>query len=197
MISRLANIISEALLKEQVIKEAERELYVYGLFLLISQGLFFLLSVFFGFLFGQVWENAVFYIIFSILRGYAGGFHASKESVCAVCTTIALLLSAILIFALERVTGAFISFVLIFLGGIIIFRISPLDSEGKPLNEVERAEYKNKSIEVYAIIVLASLLGTACHIFGVLYAAATSIALEGVLLLIGKRKRNAQICNSV
>lgn len=90
MISRLANIISEKLLRAQVIEEADRELYVYGFFILLSQGIYFCLTALFGFLFGTLWENIVFYIMFSILRGYAGGFHASSESTCAFLTIAAL-----------------------------------------------------------------------------------------------------------
>lgn len=103
MISWFSHTITDALCKAEVVEKKEKELYTYGFFVLLSQGIYFLLSLTFGFLLGIPFESAVFYIMFSKLRRYAGGFHASTESVCMFSTTLALFLSVLAIRELRNI----------------------------------------------------------------------------------------------
>lgn len=101
--------------------------------------------------------------------------------------------SSVGIYVLEETAGVYVSLVLILLGGIVIFQISPLDSKEKPLSDDERREYRKKSIEILVFIVSLAFCGAICSIFSALYAASTSIALEGCLLLVAKAKKDASI----
>lgn len=195
MISRLSSIITEALCKSQVIEAADRELYVYGFFVLLSQGLFFLISALFGCIFGTLWESMVFYIMFSTLRCYAGGFHASKESVCTCCTTVALFLASLSIWILSAVESVIVPLCVLVLCGAVVYLLSPLDSEDKPLTSDDFREYRRKSRMIVIILTAIAMSGVCIRLQGLLYAASTSIVLEGCLLVLGKVQKRTTYHN--
>lgn len=188
MISRLSSIITEALYKSQVIAEEDKELYTYGFFVLLSKTLFFLVSALFGWVFGVLWESMVFYIMFSTLRSYAGGFHASKESVCTFCTTVSLFLSSMCIWYMERIGNTVIPFGILVVCGAVVYLLAPLDSEDKPLTRAEMVLYRQKTRSIDIAIVIISIVGLCLHLPAILHAASISMALECVLLVLGKAK---------
>lgn len=188
MISRLSSIITEALYKSQVIAEEDKELYTYGFFVLLSKGLFFLVSAFFGWMLGVLWESIVFYIMFSTLRSYAGGFHASKEGICTCCTTASLFLSSLSIWYMERIGNTAIPFYILAVCGAVVYLLAPLDSEDKPLTRAELVLYRQKTRAIDIIIVIISIVGLCLHLPAILHAASISMALECVLLVLGKVK---------
>lgn len=196
MISSLSGIITEALCKSQVIAEEEKELYLYGFFVLLSKGLLFLVSALFGWMFGVLWESIVFYIMFSTLRSYAGGFHASKESVCTFCTTAALFLSSLSIWYMERIGNPTIPFYILVVSGAVVYLLCPLDSEDKPLTSNELALYRQKTRLIVALISIISIGGLCVRLPAVSYAASTSMVLECILLILGKKKNITQHYNS-
>lgn len=188
MISSLSSIITEALYKSQVIAEEDKELYTYGFFVLLSKGLFFLVSALFGWMLGVLWESIVFYIMFSMLRSYAGGFHASKESVCTCCTTASLFLSSLSILYMQRIGNSIIPFCILAVCGAVVYLLAPLDSEDKPLTRAEMVLYRQKTRAIDIIIVIISIVGLCLHLPAILHAASISMALECVLLVLGKVK---------
>ena len=90
MISRLSNRIVQSLYKSGAIPAEEKELYNYGFFLLLSKMFFLGIAMAFGAIWNVFWESLLFYIMFSILREYAGGVHASKEAICLISTTTSM-----------------------------------------------------------------------------------------------------------
>lgn len=87
MITMLGDRIARAMVRAGAVPEDEQELYSYGFFLLLSKGLFLLVTASCGAMLGVLWESVLFYALFTLLRGYAGGIHAEKEGTCLICTT--------------------------------------------------------------------------------------------------------------
>lgn len=165
-------------------------MYTYGFFVLLSRIFFFLISLLFGWMFGIIWESAVFYIMFSALRGYAGGFHAAKESVCTFCTAFSLFFASLTIRILSMAGNMHIPMCILLLCGTVVYLLSPLGSEGKPLSADEYTLYRRKTrIIVFAIIAIS--IGTLLlHITGLFYAATVSMTLESFVLVLAKVKTN-------
>ena len=90
MISRLSNSIVKVFLEQSDISNDE-ELYQYGFFILLSQILYFIITIVIGILLGIVLESIIFYIAFQFIRRYAGGYHASMEIRCEVMSTLSIL----------------------------------------------------------------------------------------------------------
>lgn len=186
MISRLSDFIANALCKSSTIGESDKELYVYVFFVLLSQVFSFLMTALFGLILGTLWESIVFYIMFSTLRSYAGGFHASKESVCTVCTTAALFITA-LILSWFKQSGSFaIPFCMLVFGSAVVYLLSPLDSEDKPLSFNEFLDYRRRSRIISMVIAVIAVIGWLLNLPGLLYSAATSVFLESILLFLGE-----------
>ena len=90
MISKLSEKAAEKLLVQDNLSQEDRELYVYGFFILFSKIFFFFLTVVYGLLIGNIVESILFYAIFTVIRGYAGGIHASNEKTCVFFTSLSL-----------------------------------------------------------------------------------------------------------
>jgi len=75
------------------VDEAERDIYLYGLTLLKQKMLYGLVIFALAVLIGSVKETLMFYIIYTALRKFAGGYHASTKKGCfAVTVSITLTL---------------------------------------------------------------------------------------------------------
>ena len=105
------SVYSREIMQKNIILAANKELYTYGFFLILSKVLFFGISVLFGIIQNVLWESIVFYIEFSVLWQYAGGYHASKENVCMVATSGLLFVFALAIWLAERIANVNIWFI--------------------------------------------------------------------------------------
>lgn len=186
MIYSLSIRITEALYKSQVITGEDKEIYAYGFFVLLSKGLFFLISAFFGWMFGVLGESVVFYIMFSVLRCYAGGFHASKESTCTCLTVVALFLSSLSIWHMEKIGNVIIPLCILAACSTVIFVLAPMDSNAKPLTHAELILYKQKSRAIVIVIWVISIIGCCVQLLTVFYAVSASMMLASCLLALGK-----------
>lgn len=184
MATRLAERIVENLIAASVVEEVDRELYVYGFFLLITRFFFFLVTVIFGCLLGIPLESVIFYIVFILLRSYAGGVHAKTEMACMVWTALAMGISVALIKVVEDVSMNIVPLLLV--GDLCLYLFSPLDSREKPLDASEQRRYKKVCyclLAIYNAVIIVSDLGNCLFLY---YPVVCSILLEAVLLIVGK-----------
>lgn len=193
MATTFAEHIVEKLVKASVVEEVDRELYVYGFFLLITRFFFFLVTIAFGCLFGIPFEGVIFYIVFILLRGYAGGVHAKTEMACTAWTTLAIGMTITAIKIFESLNARILP--IFILENLCIWRLAPLDSVEKILNFNEKKRYRlicNGLLVACDVIVLTAV----CFQIQVLYYPVVCAAmLESVLLVAGrtnnsKKKRN-------
>lgn len=137
MINKLSAKFTEKLLLRQSITEEERELYIYGFFILLSNLMYIILASLSGLLLGCFLESIVFYIAFQFIRRYAGGYHASTETRCEIISTLSIISSIIVIRLSKQYDFQKILLVVTLVSAIIIFCICPLDTLEKPLSEKE------------------------------------------------------------
>lgn len=188
MISVIADRISEKMLHEGLILEEDCELYRYGFFLLISRGIFFVIACIAGALVGNLWDSIFFYILFSLLRGYAGGLHADREAVCLFITTASLFLAAKIIFCLKCGNYVMFSCCVLIVSSLLVFFIAPLDTDSKPLSKLEIRYYRR----IVRLLTLLMNFGS----FGLLAAGYSQFlfinclvtGMEAALLILGKIK---------
>ena len=186
MISILATMITNRLCAVSAIEEDDKELYIYGFFILISWLMFCTVSVFCGYLFGVLWESVLFYVMFTLLRSYAGGIHAKTENMCMILTTLALLASIYGINVLNFLNNEMISFVILGIGAACIIAFCPLESDEKSLESDEYHNYRRISIIIVVAYLAVALLVCIMGLNGMLNAVTVSIMLEMVLIIFGK-----------
>lgn len=186
MASWIAERIAQMLVTSSLIEEGDRELYSYGFFMLISRIYFFLVTVITGLLMRIPVESALFYVMFTLLRSYAGGMHAKTENMCTILTTLSLLTSICGIKGLNFVQREMSALIIAGIGAGCIIAFCPLDTAEKPLESADRNHYRHTSITIVVTYLALALLMYAMGLKGVLNAVAVSIALESALLISGK-----------
>lgn len=188
MIGRLSQKIVSCFVKQQVIDEEDEELYTYGLFMLISKLFFLLVAALCGIVLGVAFHSIIFIIAFTVLREYAGGYHASTEARCEISTSLSI--AACMGFIKLFETVGIHPFLLApgFVFFVIIFVLSPLDSPEKPLTEDEKKHFAKRSRITLVIIFAVMLAGAAFKIPLLFSPCFTALALESVLLIAGKLK---------
>lgn len=188
MATRLAERIVENLIAASVVEKVDRELYVYGFFLLITRFFFFLVTVIFGCLLGIPLESVIFYIVFILLRSYAGGVHAKTEMACTLWTTLALGVTVATIKALAVSDEK--AFLLLALSNLSIMLFSPLDTAEKPLDPGEIRRYRKICYFLLIVCNIVAIVANYLLLPKLYYPVICSICLEASLLGIGKLQKN-------
>lgn len=189
MIGRLSEKLVTVFIEKSVIDEEEKELYIYGFFMLISKLFLFLVALSCGVVFGVVLEGVIFFVVFMLVREYAGGYHASTELRCQVMTSLCLMG---FIFAIRLFSEGDIELRHSALGAasfLCIVILSPLDSPEKPLTSDERKKYKNYSAVIAVGVFLTMLLSRRLNIIFLFYPCLCALVFESCLLVTGSIKR--------
>ena len=146
MFGKAAEKLVCALIRRGQIEEGERELYVYGFFIVLSDLFFFLLAGIVGLLLRIPLQTLLFFAVFCPLRQYAGGYHAKTELRCQLFSCTALLGN---LFVLKWMQGASLDWLILLpvvLGTVPIVLFSPLDTPQKPLDHSERKYFRKRTL---------------------------------------------------
>lgn len=189
MISKLASKVVKRLIDNSAIADTEQELYVYGFFILISQILYFTLTMIFGVLLDIVLESVIFYVAFQFIRRYAGGIHASSELKCEIATTTSIFLCLLCTKLCEANNIQMPILVLTSIATVLIFVLCPLDTPEKPLTKEECKYFRKISWVILLFIMLAICIGWYFKLEFLIYPCCMSLILESILLVLGKIKR--------
>lgn len=189
MINNLSTRLTDKLLSKGSITEDERELYIYGLFMLISQLMYLVLACIFGLLFECFFESIIFYVAFQFIRRYAGGYHATTETRCEILSTLSIVAS-IGIIKLSKIYD--FKTILLFItvaSMVLIFYFCPLDTPEKPLSEKE-FKYFRKISWIILLVISSIIIVSYFFKFNILFTpCCVSLILESILLVAGKIKR--------
>lgn len=186
MASWIADRITQMLVTSSLIEEGDRELYSYGFFMLIGRIYFFTVTVVTGLLMDIPFESALFYVVFMVLRTYAGGVHAKTEIACSVLTTLAMISSVLGIKQLELLDNSLFPLLMLGTGSLCILLFSPMDTNEKPLDEQEQGKYKAICVVIVLMCIIVALISQLFSIHRIFYAIVCSIFLESILLIVGK-----------
>lgn len=183
MISKIAEKAVDKLFNCGEISSDDKELYVYGFFMLFSKIFYFLLTAIYGLIFGIVLESITFYLTFVLIRGYAGGVHASSEINCTIATSSLLLVCIYLIRVQILSNIMVIPAVVLLISMISIAFLCPIDSPEKRLDRETRKEYKKKSLLSLCVILFLAIFALILGWRGGFYACVTCVLFETILLI--------------
>lgn len=188
MIGILSTKIVGRLIEKSIINDTERELYTYGLFMLLSQTLYFILAVIIGVFLNIVFESVVFYVAFLFIRTSAGGVHASSELKCEVATTLSLFLCLGVVKLCDQYNLKTVIIILTIVAAVFIAILCPLDTPEKPLNKKEKIYFRKKSWIILLMILTIIGVSSCLEINTLIYPCCMSLILESILLILGKIK---------
>lgn len=195
MISKISAKMADYLFIKSAISKEDREIYSYGFFILLSRIMFFIISATVGLIFHLLPESIVFFVFFSLIRAYAGGIHASTELRCTFFTSAAIFVCVFGIKLSVKHNADYLLLALLILSAILIFLLSPLDTQEKPLAERERKRFKKLSCVFAAVIVFAASVLYLLDLKSFSFSCVFAMIFESVLLVFGKIKQRITVNN--
>lgn len=135
-------------------------------------------SLLIGLLLGDPLAGLLFELSYSIIRIYAGGYHASTERICIWLTYISTLLCIVLIFYLPLIPTAM--HILLGMSIVVLVLLSPVENANKPLGTREKKVYRQKCLFLMLLEVLLYFVFVLVH--ASLYAKAVCFALAMIAL---------------
>ena len=185
MFRHLAEDIAFLLITRKIVKIEERDIYVYGLEVLLLNGSLLLLYLLISWLSGTMINFLAYMMFFFPLRIFSGGYHASRSEKCFVASTIMYIISVVIVKLLpDLYQDCYWTFTLI-ISVIIILIFAPLVNVNNPLNEFQR---KRNRIIVLFLILLDLGLFILFSRFSIAMATNEMIFIifDAILLIIGK-----------
>ncbi len=128
--------------------EESFELYKYAIYILISAIFHIITVILLGIFFNMPIESIVFYCSFIAIRKFAGGYHAKNSTRCylfSIVSSIIILCSIALINSINSCVVMIMLTVIELFCVVLIFMISPLDTENNPLNSNEKKVYRKNA----------------------------------------------------
>lgn len=148
MFSNLSVFIADKFVEKHIIISEDREIYQYGFCQLFSILLNIITVIAFGIAFGMILESIIFLLSYMLIRRYAGGFHAKTPIRCYIYSSVMILLVLLAIKLI--INSILISIIIAVTGSVIIFLLSPVEDQNKPLDSTEKLVYRKKTI-IYLI----------------------------------------------
>lgn len=189
MINKLSTFFTEKLLSNGTINDEDKELYIYGLFMLLSQLVFFIIACIFGFVLNCIIESIIFYIAFQFIRKYAGGYHAATETRCEILSTLSILACIVVIRLSKTYDFQTVLLIISAVSSVCIFVFCPLDTPEKPLSKKEFKYFRKVSWVILLVISINIIVSYFFKFQMVLVPCCLSLILESVLLVAGKIKK--------
>lgn len=140
------------LIGESLIKEVEKDLYIYGLNLFFKYFFNCTLAIIFGLTNNTLKETLVFLLFFVSLRSYAGGLHLRKDF---LCTAFSLLVLYVVMFIIKNsVISSMMGMIFSLISSLIICWAGPVGNKNKPLSVVEHKYFRKKLVKTVCIQLL-------------------------------------------
>lgn len=155
----MKNIIMTAFINKIIDKDTERDnydIYIYGLYQMISYIINILTILFIGVALCKVLETMFFLFCFIVIRPYAGGYHASSAIKCYIFTNI-IVTVAVSIMKFIEINNIFLVCLLV-INSIIIIILAPVDTKNKRLDEMEYIIYRNKTLKILVVEVVFAIV---------------------------------------
>ena len=194
MINNLSEHLIQVMLSKGYITDNEKEIYAYGMFMMISQMLLFVLTGIFGIIFSCIDKATIFYIAFQLIRKYAGGYHATTESRCEILSAISIFICVFVIKISNTYNFYDVLLICTSVSVIAILIFAPIDTPEKPLDSNEKKYFRKKTWIIVLIILTIICLSLFFEINTFTYPCCMSLILESILLFLGKikeiRKKN-------
>lgn len=178
--------IIDLLLSTKTIDNGQLEIYNYGLQVLMEKYLQILCIIILGIIGKELGGTVVYLIFYCKIREYAGGYHASTITKCRVCS-LSITIAAIAILKIIPKIHISIVGIIIAFCGVLIFFLSPQQSENKPLTYEEKSKYRIKVFKYYFLSLFLFLIGYRYTIF--VKGVTCALVCVSFMLIVGKIKQ--------
>jgi len=184
MFSYVFEKITDSMVKNGAVKSEEKEIYSYG----VQQGLFILLNtgtaVIVGLLLGVLWQISIFMIALVTLKSYTGGYHTEIPKTCYILSTLITIIVSLTIKYLFLHTFIYVG--LMVLSGIVIILFSPVGSENKPLDDLEKKVYGKRAVIICLIQISVAILLLCLNLKSIAVCIIWNLVAVSVMIVVAK-----------
>lgn len=185
-LAKLSHRIGNDLMRSDIIKAEDAELYIYGINQILVAMLNLSSALIVGLIFNVFLEVAIFMAAYIPLRSFAGGFHAKTPFRCYIFSVIMLTVVSIgmkRLFLME-----WVYYVVLSVAALIVLALSPVEDRNKPLDDIEHKIYKKRTIFIAAVELVIALLFKLMVFDNLFIAIVYSFAVLSLMLIAGKAK---------
>ena len=160
MISRCSEKVTNWLIRSEVIKQEDYDLYYYASYSLILTIFPIGMSFIVGKLMGVTINALLLILPFVVIRKYSGGYHAKNSKVC-------MFFSVVILVAFTRLSSLIIwnSYfkLVVLIATISLSMLSPIDSINKKLTLDEKRKYKKITMCLLGLLLLLIFVFARLH----------------------------------
>lgn len=182
-ISKISQKIVKMLLQYDVITEDDYEVYIFGVYQNIVLIINLLTSFTIFALAGLIVEGILFSVFYSLLRSYAGGYHSQSLLVCYV---LSVLVTVVIAYIVNNINISYLLLIIYFISMILIWRLAPVDTRNKRLDEIEKTIYMKKVRYIIVTITFIMVFFYIFHYVQGIIMLILAVTMETVMLIVGK-----------
>ncbi len=197
MENKIANHLSQKLVTLSIIPSKYKEVYTYGIELILSFMISVMSIIVIGAICNRVIASFIFLLIFIALRRYTGGYHADTHFKCKIWT-ISIYLIVIIFSEIFIMINILCRMLLYIIGIFIILSYAPIDNPNKSLARQSRKKHKIISLLIYSLL---SSLSYTLSFFNESWSKTVYFSLLAVIALMiiaiykeRRHKRNEKTC---
>ncbi len=187
-LAKLSRRIGDNLVRSDVVKAEDVEIYIYGINQILVSVVNVLSALIIGLIFGVFFEIAVFMAAYIPLRSFAGGFHAKTPLRCYIFSILMLIVVSIGFKYLSL--AAWVYYAVLAVSFVVVLALSPVEDRNKPLDELEYKVYKKRAAIIAAVELVISGLLKLADLNGLFIAVVYSFAVLSFMLMTGMIKNN-------
>ncbi len=185
--ARLSHKIGDNLVRSNVIKEEDAEIYIYGINQIFVSVLNVSSALIIGLILGMFLESIIFMAAYIPLRSFAGGYHAKTPLRCYF--TSLTIIFVVLLFCKYVPLNLLLNSGILVISLVVCTFLCPVQDSNKPLDCAERQRYRNISvvilfIEAFVWLIMTFVIHKYAQIIPI------SIFTEVMMVVIGKVKNN-------
>lgn len=188
MFRNLAEDITFLLIKNKIVDIEKREIYIYGLEIILLNGGLLLTFLIISLLCGEMVNFLAYLIFFLPIRIFSGGYHADTSERCFILSTITFGSSIAVLKFIPLLYISNMGKIIGVISVIVILVLAPLINENNPLNQTQRR--RNRIILCTLLFIDLVLYILSCnYAWTIASNELVFIAMDAVLLLSGKLKQ--------
>ncbi len=177
MISEISKRTAGFLSKNMIIETEYEEVYAYGIEILLSTILNFIVALTIALISHEFVACLINLTAFVTIRIYAGGYHANTHWGCTTTLVGVLLTFIFIIKVVSLKVIMMLSPALLIISAVVIFKYAPVEHPNKPLSEKKKLKLRKKTLISLSIWILF------CIFFYFIKAEFTFYAVSGIFSL--------------
>lgn len=176
--------VMDFIIHNRKIDDEEAEIVRYGLEMAVLKITFFAAALAVSLLINSFWQFIIFISLFSVLRSYAGGYHAKTRIRCFIQSMLLIIVAVVIINITQKITYIIVPLSVIALAaGAAIWLLAPVDTKNKRLDFDEKVPLRKKTRITLIVEIIIGIVSFILNFKIVPCAAALSIIASCVLLL--------------